>query len=316
MMRLYIKGQNVVAECASLKKAGDLSGLIWIDLQSPTLDEIVDVEKKFHINIPTRMQQEEIESSSRFVEEDDYTIANSKFLQKTDVENQYFNANVSFLMKDDLLVTYREGEVRAFIECRKRIGINSKPYSSGKKIFLSLFEIRIDFDADFIENISRQITTIGKSLTSESESKEELLKQITAYQETTMQIRENIIDKQRVVSLMLKNMEFTEDEKERLRILNKDIDSLVDHTNFLFERLEYLQNTFLGLVNIDQNKIIKIFTMVSVIIMPPTLIASMYGMNFKFMPELDWRLGYPMSLLLMVGSSVVTWIIFKRHKWL
>jgi magnesium transporter len=316
MMRLYIKGQNVVAECASLKKAGDLSGLIWIDLQSPTLDEIVDVEKKFHINIPTRMQQEEIESSSRFVEEDDYTIANSKFLQKTDVENQYFNANVSFLMKDDLLVTYREGEVRAFIECRKRIGINSKPYSSGKKIFLSLFEIRIDFDADFIENISRQITIIGKSLTSESESKEELLKQITAYQETTMQIRENIIDKQRVVSLMLKNMEFTEDEKERLRILNKDIDSLVDHTNFLFERLEYLQNTFLGLVNIDQNKIIKIFTMVSVIIMPPTLIASMYGMNFKFMPELDWRLGYPMSLLLMVGSSVVTWIIFKRHKWL
>jgi magnesium transporter len=119
-----------------------------------------------------------------------------------------------------------------------------------------------------------------------------------------------------VVSLMLKNMEFTDDEKERLRILNKDIDSLVDHTNFLFERLEYLQNTFLGLVNIDQNKIIKIFTMVSVIIMPPTLIASMYGMNFKFMPELDWRLGYPMSLLLMVGSSVVTWIIFKRHKWL
>jgi magnesium transporter len=316
MMRLYIKGQNVVAECASLKKAGDLSGLIWIDLQSPTLDEIVDVEKKFHINIPTRMQQEEIESSSRFVEEDDYTIANSKFLQKTDVENQYFNANVSFLMKDDLLVTYREGEVRAFIECRKRIGINSKPYSSGKKIFLSLFEIRIDFDADFIENISRQITIIGKSLTSESESKEELLKQITAYQETTMQIRENIIDKQRVVSLMLKNMEFTDDEKERLRILFKDIDSLVDHTNFLFERLEYLQNTFLGLVNIDQNKIIKIFTMVSVIIMPPTLIASMYGMNFKFMPELDWRLGYPMSLLLMVGSSVVTWIIFKRHKWL
>ena len=114
-----------------------------------------------------------------------------------------------------------------------------------------------------------------------------------------MQIRENIIDKQRVVSLMLKNMEFTEDEKERLRILIKDIDSLVDHTNFLFGRLEYLQNTFLGLVNIDQNKIIKIFTMVSVIIMPPTLIASMYGMNFEFMPEIYWSYGY-----------LIVWIIF------
>ena len=192
----------------------------------------------------------------------------------------------------------------------------ANPIPSGKKIFLSLFEIRIDFDADFIENISRQITIIGKLLTAENGTREELLKQITAYQETTMQIRENIIDKQRVVSLMLKNMEFTEDEKERLRILIKDIDSLVDHTNFLFGRLEYLQNTFLGLVNIDQNKIIKIFTMVSVIIMPPTLIASMYGMNFKFMPELDWRIGYPMALALMIGSSLLTWIIFKRHKWL
>jgi magnesium transporter len=316
MMRLYCKGQNVISECASLKKAGDLSGLVWIDLQTPTLDEIVDVEKKFHINIPTRMQQEEIESSSRFVEEDEYTIANSKFLQKTEEENQYFNANVSFLIKDDLLVTYREGEVKAFMECRKRIAINFKPYSSGKKIFLSLFEIRIDFDADFIENISRQITIIGKLLTAEDSTREELLKQITAYHETTMQIRENIIDKQRVVSLMLKNMEFAEDEKERLRILIKDIDSLIDHTSFLFGRLEYLQNTFLGLVNIDQNKIIKIFTMVSVIIMPPTLIASLYGMNFKFMPELDWRIGYPMALALMIGSSLLTWIIFKRHKWL
>ena len=132
-MRLYSKGQNVISECASLKKAGDLSGLVWIDLQTPTLDEIVDVEKKFHINIPTRMQQEEIESSSRFVEEDEYTIANSKFLQKTEEENQYFNANVSFLIKDDLLVTYREGEVKAFMECRKRIGINCKPYSIREK---------------------------------------------------------------------------------------------------------------------------------------------------------------------------------------
>lgn len=315
-MRLFKIGQNAVAECASLKKAGDITGLIWIDLQTPTLDEIVEVEKKFHINIPTRMQQEEIESSSRFVEEDEYTIANSKFLQKTEDENQYFNANVSFLIKDDLLVTYREGEVRAFMECRKRIGNNSKVYSSGKKIFLSLFEIRIDFDADFIENISRQITIIGKALTAENGTKEELLKQITAYQETTMQIRENIIDKQRVVSLMLKNMEFSEDEKERMRILIKDIDSLVDHTNFLFGRLEYLQNTFLGLVNIDQNKIIKIFTMVSVIIMPPTLIASIYGMNFRFLPELEWSIGYPLSLFLMISSSVVTWIIFKRHKWM
>ena len=315
MIRLYRKCQNSITENKSLKAAGDLSDVIWIDLQMPTIKEIEEVEKHYGINIPTRIQQEEIESSSRFIEKDDFFIANSVFLQKSE-ENQYINAHVSFVFKGDLLVTYREGEVRAFVECVKKINFNCKPYTTGNKIFLALFELRVDFDADFIEVISKQITIIGKSLTAEDGTREELLREITGYQESTMMIRENIIDKQRVVSLMIKNMEFNEEEKERLRVLNKDIDSLVDHTNFLFERLEYLQNTFLGLVNIDQNKIIKIFTMVSVIIMPPTLIASLYGMNFKFMPELDWKTGYPLSLLLMVGSSLITWLFFKKHKWL
>lgn len=302
-------------ENTRLKNAGDLTDVIWIDLQDPTLKEIEEVERQYGINIPTRMQQEEIESSSRFIEEEDYFIANSIFLQKTD-ENLYINTHVSFVFKGELLVTYHEGEVRAFVECMKKIHSNNKPFTSGNKIFLTLFEIRVDFDADFIECIAKQITIIGKSLTAENGTREELLREVTAYQESTMMIRQNTIDKQRVISLMIKNMEFTEEEKERLAILNKDIDSLVDHTSFLFGRLEYLQDTFLGMVNIDQNKIIKIFTLVSVIIMPPTLIASLYGMNFRFMPELDWKIGYPVALMLMLASSYITYMIFKRHKWL
>ncbi|MBN2274180.1 MAG: magnesium/cobalt transporter CorA [Bacteroidales bacterium] len=315
MTRLYKKDQNIMVESETIKTAGDLTDLIWIDLQSPSLREIEEVENYFGVNIPTRMQQEEIESSSRFIEKDDYIIANSIFLQKTD-ENQYLSAHVSFVLRDELLITYHEGEVRAFDECVKKISINHKPFSTGNKIFLSLLEIRVDFDADFIECISKQITIIGRSLTAENGTHEELLREITAYQESAMMIRQNIIDKQRVMSLMIKNMDFTEEEKERLGILSKDIDSLVDHTNFLFERLEYLQNTFLGLVNTDQNKIIKIFTLISVIIMPPTFIASLYGMNFRFMPELNWKIGYPLTLLLMIGSSYGTWLFFKRHKWL
>ena len=179
-----------------------------------------------------------------------------------------------------------------------------------------LFETRVDFDADLIESISRKISIISKQLTTENGSNASLLKEIALHQETTMQLRENIIDKQRVVSSMLKSTEFNEDEKERLRIILKDINSLVDHTNFLFDRLEYLQNTFLGLVNIDQNKIIKIFTIVSVVFMPPTLIASLYGMNFKVLPELDWKFGYPFAIFLMLGSSLLTLYVFKRKKWL
>ena len=131
-----------------------------------------------------------------------------------------------------------------------------------------------------------------------------------------MLLRENIFDKQRVVSAMLRSERFQKNEYEKLRIVIKDINSLLEHTNFNFERLEYLQNTFLGLVNIEQNKTIKIFTVVSVIFMPPTLIASIYGMNFDIMPELHWAHGYIFAIFLMALSSFVTLFIFKRRGWL
>lgn len=316
MIRLYQRGQNIVKKTTVPLDPKDLDNLVWIDLQDPSLSEITGVEEFFHINIPSRLQQEEIESSSRYLESDDYIIANSTFLQSAEEHALFEEHHVSFLLKGDLLVTYREGQFRSFAECVKKIKTNHKAFVNGRMILLVLFETRVDFDADLIEGMSRKISAITKQLTNEQRPHERILKQITSYQEITMQLRENIIDKQRVVSSLMKSGEFAEDEKERLRIIIKDINSLVEHSNFIFERLEYLQNTFLGLVNIDQNKIIKIFTVVSVIFMPPTLIASMYGMNFDFMPELRWKMGYPFALMLMVGSSMLTLFIFRRKKWL
>ncbi len=315
MIRLYQKGKNIVNKITIPVDWNAISDLIWIDLQAPPIEEIVEVEDYFSVNIPTRLQQEEIESSSRYIETDDCIIANSTFLQ-ADEDFHFENIHVSFVIKGDLLVTYREGLLRSFAECVKKIKTNPKPIINGRIILLALFETRVDFDADLIESVSRKITIISKQLTNEHSPQAELLKQITNYQETTMHLRENVIDKQRVISSLLRSGEFMEDEKERLRIILRDINSLIDHTNFLFERLEYLQNTFLGLVNIDQNKIIKIFTVVTVVFMPPTLIASLYGMNFKFIPELNWILGYPFAIALMVGSSLLTLLFFKRRKWL
>ena len=315
MIRYYQRGTDNVLKVNKLSEIDDFSTLIWIDLHNALLEEVDEVEKYFNVDIPSRLQQEEIESSSRYNETDDYIIANSRFLQSLNDSN-YLNIHVSFILKGDLLLTYREGSVRSFAECIKKIKSNHKPFVNGRIIFLVLFETRVDFDADMIEAISRKISIISKQLTTENGSNAELLKEIALYQETTMQLRENIIDKQRVVSSMLKGIEFNEDEKERLRIILKDINSLVDHTNFLFDRLEYLQNTFLGLVNIDQNKTIKIFTVVSVVFMPPTLIASLYGMNFKILPELNWEFGYPFAIFLMLGSSLLTLYVFKRKKWL
>jgi magnesium Mg(2+) and cobalt Co(2+) transport protein (corA) len=315
MIRLYQKGQNVVTKCELPVNWTEFPDLIWIDIQNPPLEEIEEIETHFKLDIPTRLQQEEIESSSRYLETDDYIIANSTFLQAEN-ETHFENIHVSFVIKGDLLVTYREGLLRSFAECVKKIKTNHKPFTNGRMILLALFETRVDFDADLIESISRKISIISKELTNNHGPQAELLKQITTYQESTMFVRENVIDKQRVVSSLLRSGEFIEDEKERLRIILRDINSLIDHTNFLFERLEYLQDTFLGLVNIDQNKIIKIFTVVTVIFMPPTLIASLYGMNFKFIPELEWGFGYPFAIALMVGSSLLTLLFFKKKKWL
>ncbi|WP_308445300.1 CorA family divalent cation transporter [Thermonema sp.] len=143
-----------------------------------------------------------------------------------------------------------------------------------------------------------------------------MLLKLTELQENTILIRESIIDKQRVVSSLLKSLMIPDEEKERLRIVIKDINSLLQHADFSFQRLEYLQNTFLGLVNIEQNHVIKIFTVVTVVFLPPTLIASIYGMNFDYMPELKWTYGYPFSLALMIFSSVLFLWYFKRKKWL
>ena len=144
----------------------------------------------------------------------------------------------------------------------------------------ALLETRVEFDADMIENMTQKITQLSNSLTLQ-EADEELLSEIKNLQEKTMMLRENIIDKQRVVSSMLRSEFIPAELQPKLTIIIKDINSLVEHIKFSFDRLDYLQDTFLGYVNIEQNKIIKIFTIVSVIFMPPTLIASIYGMNFE-----------------------------------
>lgn len=131
-----------------------------------------------------------------------------------------------------------------------------------------------------------------------------------------MMLRQNLLDKQRMVSAMLRSESFPKDCYERLRMIIKDVNSLMDHTSFSFDRLDFLQDTFLGLINIEQNKIIKIFTVASVVFLPPTLIASVYGMNFDLLPELHWKYGYVFAIVMMVFSSLITLWIFRRKGWL
>ena len=178
-------------------------------------------------------------------------------------------------------------------------------------------ETRVEKDADMIEDTTDMITELSQQITAESEHMDEdLLVQIKDLQEKVTVLRQNLMDKQRVISNLLKCDFFPEELYPRLTMIIKDINSLFDYTKFGFDRLDYLQDTFLGLVNLEQNRIIKIFTVINIIFLPPTLIGSLYGMNFDFMPELHWQYGYGFALGLMILSVVGILLIFRIKKWL
>lgn len=290
--------------------------IIWIDLQNPTPAETSDVEAHFEFKFQSRQQQLEIESSSRYFETDDEIIANSNFLKFDNSGEDFISHAVSFILQDDVLFTYRDADLGTFSDCVKKIKVSGRLFHSGKQIMTSLLETDVDNDADLLENLGRQVGKLSRELTFDKGPDEDVLLTISRLQELTMVIRQNVIDKQRVLSAILKSQEFVGEEYERLRVVIKDINSLIEHTKFNFERLEYMQNTFLGLISIEQNKIIKIFTVASVIFMPPTLIASIYGMNFKFIQEFDWHYGFWFAIGLMLLSCVSTLFFFRRRGWL
>jgi magnesium transporter len=241
-------------------------------------------------------------------------MANSNFLIQDDDEFTY--EAVSFIVKEGILVTVKNIELKVFSDTIRKFLLNNKAFPTSFHLMVAILETRIDLDADMVEIIAKEIAKVSKEITLSGNVDEEVLLDINQLQENSMLLRENIIDKQRVLSGILKSERFPNDLYPKVTIMLKDVGSLINHTDFSFERLEYLQNTFLGLINIEQNKIIKIFTVVSVVFMPPTLIASVYGMNFKILPELEWKYGYLFAILFMIASSTGFLLMFKKKKWL
>ena len=196
----------------------------------------------------------------------------------------------------------------------KKMFVNTRSFPTGYHVLVALMETRVEKDADLIEDTTDFITTLSTKINSNDYVDEEVLIQIKDLQEKVTVIRQNIMDKQRVISNLMKCDLIPDELQVRLTMIIKDINSLFDYTRFGFDRLDYLQDTFLGLVNIEQNRIIKIFTVINIIFLPPTLIGSLYGMNFDFMPELHWQYGYLWALGLMVLSVVGILLIFKLKK--
>ena len=315
MVSIYYRadGQINVSQTETDFQTLQRNDVIWIDLFSPTGDEKRSVEAFLGTTIQSRAQAEEIESSSRFSETENAVFANTNFLIPGPEE--YSMETVSFILTGGILTTLRECPLRSFTDLQRRLMAFPKFYPSGEIVFVSILEQRIDLDADMIELMSKEIAQYNRKVSLGEDINEEFLLDINQLQENTMLVRESIVDKQRVISSLLKTEQFPSELHGKLNVMLKDISSLINHTNFSFERLEYLQNTVIGIINLDQNKIMKVFTLVSLLLMPPTLIASFYGMNVA-LPMTGTFWDWIIILVLMVVSFLVILFVFSSRKML
>ena len=327
MITIYLKQYNKIIRNADPKLFDELGydDILWIDLLNPTIKEQKAVENFMEISLQTKQQVEEIESTSKYSENENSIISNSNFFVPTG--DSFIVEPVSFIISNEgVLVSVRSAEFRTFRETEKRLQMNYRSYSTGYHLFISLLEVRIDYDADLVEMIAKQVAALSKDINSEDSIDKKVIHRINALLESTMLLRENIFDRQRVLSGILRSERFPNDIYPRLQLMIKDVNSLINHADFSFQRLDYIQDAALGLINIEQNEIVKIFSVAAVIFMPATLVASIYGMNFHAMPELDWvytfpdgttvPLGYLFAIGLMILFSAGTIWFFRYKKWL
>jgi len=304
-------GQVLTAESTDILNTITAKDTLWIDLFDPAGDEKRVVEEFLGVNLQSRAQAEEIESSSRYFETANTISVNTDFLIPG--PDSYAMESVSFMLVGNTFTSIRQVPLRSFTDIQRRMQINPRVYPTGFHILAGILETRIDLDADMIELMSKEIAQYSKRVSLGEDVGDDFLIDINQLQENTMIVRENIVDKQRMISSLLKSDKTPKAVITRFNILLKDANSLINHTNFSFERLEYLQNTVLGLINLEQNKIMKIFTIVSLLLMPPTLVASIYGMNIK-LPLIGGNWDMLIVVAVMVITVATAVLIFRKRK--
>ena len=318
-------GRLLQREIESLE---DLSHLkpIWVDLEDPTPDEKRWVKQYFNLSIPDDAMDEDIEESARFYEEDNGDLhIRSDFLIADDDEPR--TVRVAFilnLVNDTLkshgvLFSIHDEDVPVFRLLRLRARRAPGLIEDAKEVLLKLFDADAEYSADTLEGIYDELELVSKQVLSGdvTDAKAgEVLGAIARQEDMNGRIRRNVMDTRRAVSFMMRSRMLSSEQFEEARQIMRDIESLDNHTAFLFDKINFLMDATVGFININQNKIIKIFSVASVALLPPTLIASIYGMNFQFMPELAQTWGYPYALVLMVASALVPMWYFRKRGWL
>jgi magnesium transporter len=310
--------------CESSPK-GNLTELVWLDLVEPSKDEEHRVELALGIDVPTREEMEEIEISSRLYYENNASFMTATLPSYTDTDVPML-APVTFVLTSRQLVTIRYHEPRAFKTLPMRAAKAPVAGEDGASVLVILLELQIDRLADVLERAGMEINVLSRrvfqrrgSQPTKSTDFQAILETIGSMGELTSNILECLVSLERMFSFLGHTIQQRQHERElptRVKTLTRDCRSLIEHAGSLTQKLTFLLDATLGLINIEQNAIIKIFSIAAVVFLPPTLIASIYGMNFELMPEIRWLLGYPIALVLMVTSALIPLWYFKRKGWL
>jgi magnesium transporter len=299
---------------------------VWLDLLQPTREEELFVEKALGVSLPTREEMQEIEPSNRLYQEDGGLFMTVNVLAKADTPAPE-SAAITFVLVRQRLVTVRYEEPKAFkifagyVERHRELGV------SGAALLIGLLEAIVDRTADILERIGVDIDALSRSIfvvngdggrTGAPRDFTAALTRMGRNHDLTSKARDSLVSLSRLLSFLTLPGELRDDTelREHVGSLVRDVASLTDHATFISGNISFLLNATLGLVNVEQNAIIKIFSVAAVVFLPPTLVASIYGMNFKLIPELGWDFGYAWALALMVLSAVLPYLYFKRRGWL
>ncbi|MFD1746091.1 magnesium transporter CorA family protein [Rhizobium helianthi] len=326
MLRIYERDTDRLALRDHSNDTTDKA--VWYDLLKPNAAEAAHVEASLAISLPTRDEMEEIELSARLYQED-----GAEFMTMTGLTNldgdEPVKTPITFILKGNELVTLRYAEAKPFLMFAGRsMRGNGQSYTSGEDIMLGLIEAVIDRLADVLERMGNEIDAISREVFRGKKAKanekerdlQALIDQLGQKGDFLSSARESLVSISRLVAyhaaLETPSRKLTKETRQMIKLLQRDASSLGDHAAFLSGKINFLLDATLGLINLEQNQIIKIFTVASVVFLPPTLVASVYGMNFEGMPELRWQLGYPWAVVLMILSAALPFLYFKRRGWL
>ncbi len=328
MLGTFTRGARELVVHEQLPAAPLAPEIVWLDLRAPSPAEVRLVAEALGVSMPSREEMREIEASARVYEENEALFATATLVIHAD-EPPPATTEVTFILKGDRLVTLRYDDPQPFRTIRPRLERAGAGLVSAQAVLLWILEQIVARLADVLEKTDVEVDGLSRRTfggtgrngkLAPRPDLVEIVERVGRAGDTAATVRESLLTLQRVL-LALATSELAaggnrKETRARAKATLRDVQSLLDHTTFLSQKIGFLLEATLGLINIEQSNIIKIFSVVAVVFLPPTLIASIYGMNFEHMPELSWPLGYPFALLLMVLSAVLPYWLFKRRGWL